>query len=317
MDWLQTLKTVFSLALIYSTLRAGISILFAGMGELITERSGVLNIGVEGIMLMGALAAALGSHFTGNPWIGLLAAALTGLVIGLIFAFIAITLKSAHSIAGLAVFLLAVGLSGFLLQIIFKHGGNTPMVNTLPMIKSEFLAGIPILGPIFNKQSILIIPALLLPILIWFFLYRTPWGTWLRAAGENPQALAVVGINPIKVRYIATLVGAMLQGMGGAYMSISQTSLFFENMIVGRGFIALAAVIFGNAKPRPVFFACLFFAFMDALQISLQTALPETVLPRELFMSMPYILTLVILAIFIKRTGGPADIGNPYHKEAR
>jgi len=317
MDWLQTLKTVFSLALIYSTLRAGISIIFAGMGELITERSGVLNIGVEGIMLMGALVAALGSHFTGNPWIGLLAAALTGLVIGAIFAFIAITLKSAHSIAGLAVFLLAVGLSGFLLQIIFKHGGNTPMVNTLPMINSDVLARIPILGPIFNKQSILVIPALLLPILIWFFLYRTPWGTWLRAAGENPQALAVVGIDPIKVRYIATLVGAMLHGMGGAYMSISQTSLFFENMIVGRGFIALAAVIFGNAKPRPVFFACLFFAFMDALQISLQTALPETVLPRELFMSMPYILTLVILAIFIKRTGGPADIGNAYHKEAR
>lgn len=317
MEWLETLKIVFSLALIYSTLRAGISIIFAGMGELITERSGVLNIGVEGIMLMGALAAALGSHFTGNPWIGLLAAALTGLVIGAIFAFIAITLKSAHSIAGLAVFLLAVGLSGFLLQIIFKHGGNTPTVKTLPMIDSDFLAGIPVLGPIFNKQSILLIPALLLPIIIWFFLYRTPWGTWLRAAGENPQALAVVGIDPIKVRYIATLVGAMLHGMGGAYMSISQTSLFFENMIVGRGFIALAAVIFGNAKPRPVFFACLFFAFMDALQISLQTALPETVLPRELFMSMPYILTLLILAIFIKRTGGPADIGNAYHKEAR
>jgi general nucleoside transport system permease protein len=317
MDWLQTLKTVFSLALIYSTLRAGISIIFAGMGEMINERAGVLNIGIEGIMIMGALAASLGSYFSGNPWIGLLLAALTGILIGLIFAFIAITLKSVQAIAGLAIFLLAAGLSGFILQVIFKHGGNSPMAPTLPMIKSEFLAGIPILGPIFNNQSILVIPALLLPIVIWLFLYRTPWGTWLRAAGENPQALAVVGIDPIKVRYLATLAGAMLHGIGGAYLSISQTSIFSENMVAGRGFIALAAVIFGNAKPRTVFFACLFFAFMDALQISLQTTVPDTVLPREIFMALPYVLTLLILGIFAKRTGGAADIGNPYHKEAR
>jgi general nucleoside transport system permease protein len=317
MDWLQTLKTVFSLALIYSTLRAGISIIFAGMGEMINERAGVLNIGIEGIMLMGALAGALGSYFSGSPWIGLLAAALVGILIGLIFAFIAITLKSVQAIAGLAIFLLAAGLSGFILQVIFQHGGNTPTVPTLPMIKSDFLAGIPILGPILNNQSILLYPALLLPLIIWFFLYRTPWGTWLRAAGENPQALAVVGIDPIKVRYLATLAGAMLHGIGGAYLSISQTSIFSENMVAGRGFIALAAVIFGNAKPRPVFFACLFFAFMDALQISLQTTVPDTILPREIFMALPYVLTLLILALFIKRTGGPADIGNPYNKEAR
>ena len=317
MDWLQTLKTVFSLALIYSTLRAGISIIFAGLGEMINERAGVLNIGIEGIMIMGALAASLGSYFSGNPWIGLLLAALVGILIGLIFAFIAITLKSPQAIAGLAIFLLAAGLSGFILQVIFQHGGNSPMAPTLPMVKSDFLASIPILGPILNNQSILVYPALLLPVFIWFFLYRTPWGTWLRAAGENPQALAVVGIDPIKIRYLATLAGAMLHGIGGAYLSISQTSIFFENMVAGRGFIALAAVIFGNAKPRPVFFACLFFAFMDALQISLQTAIPEGILPRELFMALPYLLTLLILAIFIKRTGGPADIGNPYHKEAR
>jgi simple sugar transport system permease protein len=317
MNWLETFKTVFSLALIYATLRGSVSIVFAGMGEMINERAGVLNIGIEGIMLMGALAAALGSYFSGSPWIGLLMAAIVGIVIGLIFAFIAITLKSVQAIAGLAIFLLAAGLSGFILQVIFQHGGNTPTVPTLPMVRSEFLESIPIIGPIFNNQSILLFPALLLPVLIWFFLYRTPWGTWLRAAGENPQALAVVGINPITVRYLATLAGAMLHGIGGAYLSISQTSLFSENMVAGRGFIALAAVIFGNAKPRPVFFACLFFAFMDALQISLQTAVPENIIPREIFMALPYILTLLLLAGFIKRTGGPADIGNPYNREAR
>ena len=317
MNWLEAFKIVFSLALIYATLRGSVSILYAGMGEMINERAGVLNIGIEGTMLMGALAAALGSYFSGNPWIGLLLAALVAMLIGLIFAFMAITLKSVQAIAGLAIFLLASGLSGFLLQIFFAHGGNSPMAPTLPMVRSEFLAKIPILGPIFNNQSILLFPALLLPIVIWFFFYRTPWGTWLRAAGENPQALAVVGINPITVRYLATVAGAMLQGIGGAYLSISQTSLFSENMVAGRGFIALAAVIFGNAKPRTVFLACLFFGFMDALQISLQTAVPDTIIPREIFMALPYVLTLLMLAGFIKRTGGPADIGNPYSKEAR
>lgn len=317
MNWIETLKTVFSLGLVYSTLRASVSIIFAGMGEMINERAGVLNIGIEGIMLMGALAAALGTYFSGNPWIGLLCAAVVGILIGLIFAYMAITLKSVQAIAGLAIFLLAAGLSGFLLQVFFQHGGNSPTVPTLPVIESEALAKIPILGPIFNGQSVLLIPALLSPLIIWFFLYHTPWGTWLRAAGENPQALAVVGIDPIKVRYLATLAGAMLHGIGGAYLSIAQTSLFFENMVAGRGFIALAAVIFGNAKPWTVFLTCLFFAFTDALQISLQTAVPETVLPRELFMALPYILTLLILAIFVKRTGGPADVGNPYDKEAK
>jgi ABC-type uncharacterized transport system permease subunit len=317
MNWIEVITTVFSLSLIYATIRVSVSIIFAGMGEMITERSGVLNIGIEGIMLMGALAAALGSYFTGNPWIGLLLAAVVGVLIGLIFAFIAITLKSNQAITGLAIFLLSAGLSGFLLQIFFKHGGNSPMVKTLPIIHLAFLEKIPVLGPIFNDQSVLIYPALLLPLVIYFFLYRTPWGSWLRAAGENPKALAVVGINPVTVRYLATLMGAMLAGIGGAYLSISQTSLFSENMVAGRGFIALAAVIFGNAKPRNVFAACLFFGFMDALQISLQTAIPDAVIPRELFMALPYLLTLLMLAGFIKRTGGPADISNPYIKESR
>jgi len=313
----EIIKTVFTLSLVYSTIRISISIIFAGMGEMIVERSGVLNIGIEGIMLMGAFSAAIGSYFTGSPWWGLLFAVLTALVIGLIFAFIAITLKSNQAITGLAIFLLCVGLSGFLLQVIFAHGGNSPMVTTLPIIHLAFLEKIPVLNEIFNDQSVLMYPALLLPFILYIFFYRTPWGTWLRAAGENPRALAVVGVNPITVRYLATLAGAFFYGIGGAYLSISQVSLFSENMVAGRGFIALAAVIFGNVTPRGVFLACVFFGFMDALQITLQTAIPDYLIAREVFMSMPYVLTLLILAGFIKRSGGPADIGNPYYKESR
>lgn len=317
MNWSKIIESVFNLSLIYSTIRVSISIVFTGMGEMITERSGVLNIGIEGIMLMGALAAALGSYFTGSPWIGLALAGIVGVLIGLIFAFIAITLRSNQAITGLAIFLLSVGLSGYMLQIIFAHGGNSPMVQTLPIGHLKFLENVPLLGPIFNDHSILMLPALLLPILLYVVFYYTPWGTWLRAAGENPKALAVVGINPVTVRYLATLAGAFFAGIGGAYLSISQTSLFSENMVSGRGFIALAAVIFGNVRPRGVFLACMFFSFMDALQLTLQTAIPDYLVAREVFMSLPYVLTLLVLAGFIRRSGGPADIGNPYVKESR
>jgi len=318
MDLLDMFTKIFTLSLAYATVRICISIVFAGMGEMITERSGIFNMGVEGIMLMGAFSAAVGTHFTGNPWIGLLIAAVVGVLIGLLFAFIAITVKSDQAISGLAVYLLCVGLSGYLLQIFFKHGGNSPKVETLPIIHFAFLENIPIINDIFNDQSVLMIPALLLPIILYFVFYKTPWGTWLRAAGENPKALAVVGKNPITIRYIAVMAGSLLAGVGGAYLSISQTSIFSEKMVNGRGFIALSAVIFGNVKPFGVFAACMFFAFMDALQYTLQTVIPDKYFPREIFMALPYILTLLILGGFIKkRSSGPADIGNPYEKESR
>ena len=317
MSFLDIVKSIFTLSLGFATVRICISIVFAGMGEMITERSGVLNMGVEGIMLMGAFAAATGAHFTGSPWWGLLIAVIVSLIIGLIFAFVAITVKADQAISGLAIYLLGVGLSGYLLQAIFTHGGNTPKVNTLPNIHFAFLENIPIINDIFNDQSVLMLPALLLPIILYIVFYKTPWGTWLRAAGENPKALAVVGKDPVKIRYIAVLAGALLAGIGGAYLSISQTSLFSERMVNGRGFIALSAVIFGNVKPGSVFVACLFFGFMDALQFSLQSVIPDQFFPREVFMALPYILTLVILAGFIKRSSGPADITNPYEKESR
>lgn len=317
MSFQDIIKSAFSLSLIYSTIRIGISIVYASMGEMITEKSGVLNIGVEGVMLFGAFSAAIVSYFTGSPWIGLLAAAIVSLIIGLVFSYIAITLKSEQAIAGLAIFLISVGMTGYLLQVIFSHGGNSPKVNTLPTVTFEFLKAVPALSKVFNGHSILMIPALLLPVILHVFFYHTPWGTWVRAAGENPYALAAVGINPVKVRYLSTLAGSVLSGIGGAYLSISQTSLFSENMVSGRGFIALAACIFGGVRPWSVFLASIFFAFMDALQISLQTAIPDTIIPRELFMATPYILTVVILAGFGKRTGGPASISQPYHEESR
>lgn len=314
MNILDIIKTVFTVSLIYSTIRISISIIYAGMGEMINEKSGVLNIGVEGNMLFGAFFAAIGSYFTGSAWVGLLLAIVASLLIGLIFSYITITLKSDQAITGLAMYMLSIGLTGFLLQVIFKHGGNTPRLSTLPIINFGFLESFSTLSAIFNGHSILMLPALLLPLILYIFFQYTPWGTWVRAAGENPRALAVVGVNPIHVRYLATLAGSFFCGIGGAYLSISQTSLFSENMVAGRGFIALSACIFGGVKPWSVFLAAVFFGFMDALQITLQTAVPEYLIPREIFMSLPYVLAVLLLAGFVKRSGGPSDIGNPYYE---
>lgn len=314
MNILDIIKMVFTVSLIYSTIRISISIIYAGMGEMINEKSGVLNIGVEGNMLFGAFFAAIGSYFTGSAWVGLLLAIVASLLIGLIFSYITITLKSNQAITGLAMYMLSIGLTGFLLQVIFKHGGNTPRLSTLPIINFGFLESFSTLSAIFNGHSILMLPALLLPLILYIFFQYTPWGTWVRAAGENPRALAVVGVNPIHVRYLATLAGSFFCGIGGAYLSISQTSLFSENMVAGRGFIALSACIFGGVKPWSVFLATVFFGFMDALQITLQTAVPEYLIPREIFMSLPYVLAVLLLAGFVKRSGGPSDIGNPYYE---
>jgi len=313
----ELLTSVFDITLLVTTLRVSASIIIAGMGELITERSGVLNIGIEGVMLIGACFGALGAYYTGSPWIGLLVAMVLGALMGLIHSYISVTLRAEHAISGLALFMLANGLTGFILQVLFSHGGNTPQVKTLPSIHFDFLEGIPVLDKVLNNMPVLVVFALLLPFAVQFLFYKTPWGNWLRATGDNPKAVAAIGKDPIKIRYIATITGSVLAAIGGAYLSISQISLFLENMVAGRGFIALAAVIFGRTKPWPVFFACLFFGFMDALQMTLQIVVPSSAIPNEVFMSMPYVLTVLVLAGVMMKQSGPTDIGQPYIKESR
>ena len=317
MNWLEAIQSAFDLALLSSTLRVSIPLILAAMGGLLSERSGVLNIGLEGMMLVGALLAALGAHYSGSPWVGLLTAALAGGAMGLIHAYICVTWQGDQGISGLALFLFSVGFTGFLLQILFRHGGETPRVQTLPVVRLDFLKSVRVLDKVFNRQPALVFVGLLLPFLLHFLLYRTHWGSWIRAAGENPRALEVVGISPAVVRYVCVVAGGMLAGVGGAYLSISQMSLFIEGMTAGRGFIALSAIIFGNWKPLGAFLAALFFGLMDALQLSLQITVPDRQIPRELFMALPYLLTVAALAGFVGRAVAPASLGRPYKKESR
>jgi simple sugar transport system permease protein len=181
----------------------------------------------------------------------------------------------------------------------------------------DLLQRLPVLDTLFNHQPALVYFALLLPFVLHFFFYHTQWGAWVRAAGENPRALAVAGVKPVVLRYLSIIFGGMMAGMGGAYLSISQMSLFIENMTAGRGFIGLSAVIFGNWKPLGVLLASLFFGFTDALQLTLQIAIPDSKIPREFFMALPYLLTLAALAGFISRAVPPASLAQPYSEEGR
>jgi general nucleoside transport system permease protein len=320
MNLLDILSRVLSVVMIITTLRVSVSMILAAQGELLSELSGVLNIGIEGVMLFGACFGAIGSYFSGNAWIGLLTAALVGGLIGLVHSYASITLKGDQTISGLAIFILAVGATGFSLQVIFGQGGNTPTVPSLPDVKVTMFSAIPAIGAALNSLfslPIMVYLTLPLPLVINIFLKHTPWGAWVRAAGENPSALAVVGVDPIKVRYAAVIAGSILMGMGGAYLSISQTSLFSENMVAGRGFIALSAVIFGRWSPWGVFLAALFFGFTDALQITLQILIPEQSIPKEFFLALPYVLTVLVLVFMMGKKVGPASVAQPYDKEAR
>jgi len=316
-NWIEVIQSVFDITLLSTTSRVSVPLIFASLGGLLSERSGVLNLGVEGMMLVGACLAALGSHFSGSPWIGLLAALAAGAVMGLIHSYISVTWQGDQGISGLALFILSVGVTGFLLQVLFHHGGDTPRVATLPVVQLDFLKAIPVLDRLFNRQPALVYVSFLLPFVVHFFFYHTHWGSWVRATGDNPRALAVVGVSPIVVRYLSVVSGGMLAAMGGAYLSISQMSLFTEQMTAGRGFIALSAIIFGNWKPIWTFVAALFFGFMDAMQLTLQITVPDRIIPRQIFMALPYLLTVAVLAGFVAKAVPPASIGQPYEKEGR
>ncbi|HEX5498890.1 MAG TPA: ABC transporter permease [Thermomicrobiales bacterium] len=286
------LQSIFVVALAAATVRSTAPLLFAAMGGLLSERSGVMNIGLEGFMLFGAFAAAAGSYFTGNAWIGLLVALVVGAVSGWVYAVWAISLRADQIVAGTAIDLLGVGLPAFLVQRIWNQAGGSPTVNGLP----DF-GGISILAPV----AFLLVPA------VWWILKRTKAGLRVMAAGESPTAAESVGIDVPRYRYACVVAAGALAGLGGAYLSIGDLSQFTTNMTAGRGFIALAAVIFGNWTPFGALGATLLFGFAQALRYQVQAL--GWPIPQELIVSLPYIMTLVAITGLVGRSTPPAGLG--------
>ncbi len=303
---------IFTLSLIASTIRLATPLILAALGGLFSERSGVINIALEGKMLAGAFTAAAVTYAAdvkfgmGNasPWIGLLAAIFAGFFIAAIYAVICIRYKADQVVSGAAINILMLGIPGFLSGAFFLSSGSTPQ---LP--KDHLL-----------PQSPVIIASALIVLVfaIWYVLYNTPFGLQLRSVGEKPEAADAAGVSVSRIRYSGVLLAGVLAGTGGAYLSIGQSSLFTRNMTAGRGFIALAALIFGKWRPVQTMLACLLFGFTEAVSIQMQGAVKLASgedIPVQFIQMVPYVLTIVVLAGFIGSSRPPRALGIPYQKE--
>jgi len=292
---------ILNIALIWSTIRLSTPLILAALGGLFSERSGVINIALEGMMLAGAFTAAAVTYAAGNPYVGLLAGMLAGMLIAAIHAVACIRYKADQVVTGTAINILMIGMPAFLSGAFFLSSGSTPQIP-----KEQLIPWIPI-----------VIAFALVPI-SWYVLYKTPFGLRLRSVGENPEAADAAGVPVARMRYAGVLLSGVLAGIGGAYLSIGQSSLFTRNMTSGRGFIALAALIFGKWRPVQTLLACLLFGLTEAISIQMQgvVKLPSGEdIPVQFVQMVPYILTIVVLAGFIGSSRPPRALGIPYQKE--
>jgi simple sugar transport system permease protein len=290
------MKDIFTFAILFSTVRLATPLLLAALGGLFSERSGVINIALEGMMLAGAFTSATVTHYAGNPWIGLLAGITAGCLIALIHAVACIHFDADQVVTGTAINILMLGVPTLLSGALFETTGSTPQ-----LARASLIPNTPI-----------VIAFGLVPV-VWYLLYRTPFGLRLRAAGENPEAADTAGVSVVRIRYAGVLLSGVLAAIGGAYLSVGQSSLFTRNMAAGRGFIALAALIFGKWRPVQTMFACLLFGFAEAASIQMQGVIPHVRV--EYIQIIPYILTMVVLAGFIGASRAPRALGQPYEKE--
>jgi len=293
------MNELLNINLLYSAIRLATPLILAALGGLFSERSGVINIALEGLMLAGAFTAASITYYAGSPWVGLLAAILAGASIALIHALACIRFKADQVVSGTAINILLTGVPALLSGAFFLSSGSTPQIP-----KEHLIPYTPI-----------VIAVALVP-LTWYVLNRTPFGLRLRAVGENPEAADAAGVSVRAMRYTAVLISGALAGIGGAYLSIGQSSLFTRNMTSGRGFIALAALIFGKWRPVQTMLACLLFGFTEAVAIQLQgVRFGGEEIPNQFIQIIPYVLTIVVLAGFIGQSRAPRSLGIPYQKE--
>ncbi|WP_114795796.1 ABC transporter permease [Gaiella occulta] len=293
-------------------LRYATPLTFAAIGGLFSERSGVVNIGLEGMMLTGAFFGIWGADRTSSWVLGLLIALAAGALMALVHAFFAIHLRADQIIGGTAINFLALGVTGYLFIDIYGQEGTPTDIPAIPEVSIPLLRDVPFVGDVVGQMNLMIWLALLTVLLAWVVIFKTPVGLRIRAVGEQPRAADTVGISVFKVRYAAVIVSGMLAALGGAYLSIGFVNSFGENMTAGRGFIALAALIFGNWRPFPTLAACLLFGFSSALAQRLPVYSDSAAV---LFQALPYVLTLIAVAGLIGRSIPPAAVGRPYKKQ--
>jgi simple sugar transport system permease protein len=323
MNWSLLLSTAFIVALLTSAIRLATPVALAVLGEIITERAGVLNLGLEGVMSMGAVAGFMVAYYAmmaqlgvWSPWIGLAAGTVAGIAMGLIMGWLSITLKADQVICGITLVLFGQGVANYLYRQTFNSiAAQGPGMAFAPI---PGLSHIPVLGPVLFDQQPTVYLTVLLTLLVWVLLFRTTWGLKIRATGENPAAADTSGVSVTRVRYQALLMGSALAGLGGAVLTVAQLNMFTENITAGRGWIAIALVIFASWRPWWALGGALFFGLADAIQYNIQAlsqvGLGAKTLPYEFLLMLPYVLTLVALFVRSRASHGaaPAALGRPY-----
>ena len=305
----------FASDIILSTVRMATPILLVALAELYSERAGLVNIGLDGIMTFGALAGFLIGYITGSPYLGILAGAVSGVLINMIYAFCTITLRAPQIVYGMAINIFAPAVAAFIYRVYFGISSTLAQGPLMSTISIPVLKDIPLVGNLLFNQTPMVYFAYFMVVFTSVFFNKTKAGLNYKAVGEFPKAAETLGINVIKQKYIAAIICGMMAGIGGAYLTTCYVNTYSDGIVAGRGFIALSAVIFGRWSSSGVMLACLLFGFFDAMQLRLQVM--NTGTPYQLFQMIPYLCTLVALSVFGIRKAGPKSSGKPYYREER
>ena len=300
----------FLIGLVAATLRVATPLVFGTLGELFCERAGILNLGIEGTMFVGAFVGFAAAYLTGSLWLGLLAALIAGVLSGLLMGLLTVKLGVNQHVSGLGMTLLLTGLSLFGYRLL--TGARTSQLSIDPFPQIRLFGDLPVLGTIFEQYLLTYIAILLVP-LVWWLLYRSNFGLKIRAAGENPEATDAAGVNVFRIRYLALAIGGGLMAVGGSFLSLAQLGSFIFGIVNGRGWVCIALIIFANWEPVRVLWGALLFGGVSALQLRLQSQ--GFKLPYELFLALPYLVTILALALAGRNATAPSALLKPYRRE--
>jgi general nucleoside transport system permease protein len=313
---IEALEILFTASLWAAAVRIASPLIFGTLGELICERAGVLNLGIEGIMAAGAFSGWLTVYLGGDLWFGVAVAALVGALFGLLHGFLVVPLGLSQHVTGIGVTLLATSLSYYFYRVAFPEVTSPPKIEPFQPFPIPLFSDIPIIGPAFFHQTPLTYLAFVMVALVAWFIYRTPAGLALRAVGENPAAAEAQGVNVTVTRMLAVMAGSALMGIGGSFITLSAFNSFFFEMINGRGWICIALVVFGAWKPGKALGGALLFGLFDAYQLRLQQ-IAGGVAPYQLFLMLPFILSIIALIVMSRRVAYPRALMVPYRKGER
>lgn len=307
----------FLLSLLTGMVRIATPLLLAAIGELVVERSGLMNLGVEGLIVIGAFGSFITAFFTGNLYLAIFVGGLVAAFYSLIFAFLTSTLLADQTVSGLAINILASGLTFYLYRVIFTNftGASLPNIKTFGSLPVPGLSKIPLIGPVLFNQTPLTYISLIMVFVVYWFLYKTKYGLVLRCIGDNPKAMDMRGININKYQYLAVFFGGFMAGLGGSFLTTASSGLFMPDISSGRGWIAIAIVIFGNWSPFKILFASLFFGLLDTFQLQIQGLGVQ--IPYQILLALPYVLTIVAISIGHLNSGSPLFLGTPYRREEK